>query len=1159
MLKGMLLACLLLTSALSIFAQSPSKKGSSQPSKITVNLSNVPLKEVLSAIQKASNYRFLYNTKLIDESQKVSVSATNEDVLRVVDELFSGLDIQHKVMDKQIVLSPKSSRKIAGDGLDDQDVAAHSGNRIVKGRVVDDKGEAIPGVSIMVQGTSFGAVTTADGFFLIKVPEGKKHIKFSFIGYTPVTLTVTEKESYNVVMVPDSKRLDEVVVTGYQKISKERASGAFVKVNTESLEKKTTANILDKLEGQTSGVLFDSKGNISIRGISTMRAESKPLVVVDGFPIEGSIETINPNDIESITVLKDAAAASIWGARAANGVIVIVSKRTGEKGAPRVELSSSVSVTDQPDLFDLPIASTKSFLEMEKFLADNKWQSLPFGSSQYPLTQGIDAYLKLNAGKITQAEADNIISSLQNVDVRKEFNDLFLRNSVRSQYDLSISGRGDRNFYYMSLNYNDNQSISKGNENDRLITTLRLSSDISKRIKVNAGLSASIRNTLSNGMGLNMLSNIPQYQRILDDNGGFIPQPKTYYQSTKEGLVAKGYPYNWDYNLYQEYLNKDSKAKNTDLKMNLGVSINILEGLDFDGGVQYEWGSSKSRNLSNENTYYVRDMVNTFTTISNGSVVTNMPKGSIVSEAFGNYDVLTSRGQLNLDRSFNEGKHAINAIAGVEVRKLVSEGTGLTKYGFDPQSLQFVTINSNTMYPTAISGQRRVIGDPTSFSYEENRFLSYYGNAAYTYDEKYTLTASARLDDSNLFGADTKYRNVPLWSAGLNWQLHKEDFFKLSFIDRLNLRMTYGTNGNVDKSTSPYLIANVTKDYNDQHQYAYVMNPQNPNLRWEKTSVVNFGIDYSMFNSRVTGSLEYYSKYSKDLLGNVSLNSTYGFQSALMNTAEMSNKGIDWNINVLVVDKAIKWNTGFNLSYNKNVVEKVDMPSKTIMAYLQGSPMVGKPLNYMYSYRWAGLSSTGAPQIYNEKNEKIDFKSDLSDVAALVYEGTTIPKYYGNFQNDFSYKGVRLSVMMTYKFGYVFRTPSISYYSLQSVLNRYYIPEEFDNRWRKPGDENVTDVPKMPENFAELNGKYDSYSSSSSKTVEDASHIRLKEIILSYDLPKSVISPLRLKSLNLGVQARNVAVILFNKSGIDPEASPFMLGYGLPVKPEITFSLKAVF
>ncbi|MBI9057212.1 MAG: SusC/RagA family TonB-linked outer membrane protein [Labilibaculum sp.] len=1123
---------------------------------LNIQMKDASVEEVLEQIQTQCNYDFIYDYEYVSELDNVDVDFNSASLDVVLYEILKDSNLDYRLEDEVIILFPREVAKPVSTESNKNEIEQEK--KSVTGQVTDKDGVRLPGVSVVVKGTSTGVATNIDGEYTLEIEGNKAVLIYSFVGMLPQEIVYSGQKNQNVTLLADSEQMNEVVVTGYQTISKERATGAFEKVSSKVLDEKSTFKLLDKLEGQTSGVLFDKSGNMTIRGVSTMNASRAPLIVVDGFPIEGNLETINPNDIDNITVLKDAAAASIWGARAANGVIVVVSKKNGKKGKPRVEFSSTLSITGQPDLDDQPVASTASFLGAEKFLADNGWQTLPQGANQYPITQGMDAYLRLNEGLITQVESDQIINGLKSVDVRDEFADLFLRKAVRQQYNLSVSGAGEKNNYFLSLSYDDNDDFAKGNDSDRLIANMRLSSELSDRITVNAGISATLRNNYNNGISIGSLASVPQYQTILDANGNYVPQPYSYYQPTKESLVAQGYPYNWDYNLYQEYENKDNSTKNTDLRMNVGVNVKLLKGLDFDGRYQYEMGNTEGENLYNEDTYYVRGAVNRYTHIDNGEIITNFPKGHVFSESFRSYRSFTTRGQLNFNRSFNDGKHQINAIAGMEVRKVTGESSSLTKYGYDPQSLQYVAVNHNEQYTAAISGSKLRIGDATKFTEEEDRFLSYYGNAAYTYNDKYTFTASARLDDSNLFGADSKYRNVPLWSTGVNWQLHKEDFMKSDLINRLTLRMTYGTNGNVSKTTSPYLIASVTKDYRDQHQYAYVQNPKNPNLRWEKTAVVNLGVDYAIWNNRVSGSLEYYTKYSTDLLGNVSLNATYGFDSALMNFAEMSNKGIDASVNVAVVNKKVKWNTIVNFSYNKNRVEKVEVPDETVSSYIGGVAREGKPLQYMYSYKWAGLSNEGYPQVYNENGEAIDHETQLEDYKALKYQGTTTPKYYGSWQNVVSYKGLRLSMLMTYKLGYRFRKPTISYSSLNSSMNRNWVHEDYDKRWQKAGDELNTDIPVLPENFSNIGRYFGSYTSLSDNLVESASHIRFREVILSYNLPKQWIKSLAMESLTIGAQARNLGVITFNDSGIDPENIPYLGGYGTP-KPEFTFSLKATF
>ncbi|WP_321299020.1 SusC/RagA family TonB-linked outer membrane protein [Marinifilum fragile] len=1126
----------------------------SQNKRFNMELTNQTLIEVFEEIRNNSEFSFVYDLDDVEGIMDVNVSEKDATVEEILNSCFENTNLTYEVIDKVVVVKQKPYVAPKSEQQEKKEI---------KGRVTDDQGVPLPGVSVVIKGTSVGGATDIDGKYAIEVENDNAVLVFSFVGMLPQEVTYKGQFVQNVTLTADTEQMAEVVVTGYQSISRERASGAFEKVDSEVLDQKSTLNVVDKLEGQAAGVLFDNDGNITIRGISTMNANSKPLYVVDGFPIEGDLETLNPNDIESMTVLKDAAAASIWGARAANGVIVIVSKKNAKKGKPVVEFSSTLSIADHPDLYDLPVASTEKFLEVEKFLADNGWQNLPSGANQYPITQGMDTYLKLNDGQINQSQADAIINQLKGVDVRDEFADLFLRKSVRQQYNLAISGASDHSNYRMSLSYDDNKTSSKENKNDRLIANLRINTKVTDRINVNAGISTTLRNQYNNGIGIQSVLGAPQYQTILDANGNYVPQPRSYYQPTKESLVAQGYPYSWDYNLYQEFQNKDNTIQQKDIRMNVGVNVKLIDGLDFEGRYQYEWGNREGENLYNEETYNVRNRVNSFTYIEDGNIISNFPKGHIFSQSFSKYKTFTTRGQLNFNRAFDDNKHQLNALAGMEIRKYTSESSTYSKYGYDPQSLQYISVNHNELYTSAISGSKRNIGDETSFGHLEDRFVSYYGNMAYTYNDKYTLTASARLDDSNLFGADSKYRNVPLWSTGLNWQVHKEDFMNLDFVNRLNFRLTYGTNGNVDKNTSPYLIAEVAKDWSDQHQYAYLKNPKNPNLRWEKTAVVNVGVDYSLFSNRVSGSIEYYSKNSTDLLGNVSLNSTYGFSSALMNFAEMTNKGIDASVNVGILNKGVKWNSILNFSYNKNKVEKVEMPDETVSSYIRGVARVGKPLHYLYSYRWAGLSNEGLPQIYNENGEVIDHETPLEDSSALKYEGNLIPKFYGSLTNVFSYKGFSLSTLFTYKFGHKFRVPTINYSDLNSSLNRNYVHEDYVRRWQKPGDEALTDIPVLPTDLSQIGSYFNSYTQLSDNRVESASHIRFKEVILNYELPKKFVETLKLRALNVGVQVRNLGVITFNDSGLDPEYVPRVVSNqslsGMPLKPEYTFSLKATF
>ncbi|WP_157471367.1 TonB-dependent receptor [Marinifilum fragile] len=710
----------------------------------------------------------------------------------------------------------------------------------------------------------------------------------------------------------------------------------------------------------------------------------------------------------------------------------------------------------------------------------------------------------------------------------------------------------------MSLNYADTKGFSRENDDDRIITNIRLNTQLNSRLKADMGASFTIRQRKENGIPLSEINNISQYQSILDENGNYIPQSHFYDQGTKDYAASLGYPYNWDYNIKQEFDNKDNSIDKKDVKLFAGLNYKILKGLDFDAKFQYEWGNTELEQVFNEQTFYTRNLVNYYTSLDkNGDLINSIPKGVILNKDNSNYKSFTFRSQINFNREFNDGLYKINAIAGIETRKHVTQGYGLKKYGYDPESLQYVSVNYAMKVPVGFAGAKTFISEGTTFTEVENRFASYYSNFAFTYADKYTFTGSARLDDSNLFGADDKYRSTPLWSSGINWQINKEDFFNLSFVDRLNLRVTYGLNGNVDKSTSPYLIAGVATDRYTQLQYAYIMNPENPSLRWEKTAVTNFGVDYALFNHRLNGSLEYYMKNSTDLLSNVNLNSTVGFSSALLNNGKLENQGLDISVNYAALINKFKWNVGMNFSYNKSKVKRVEMPNETVSGYIGGSLMEGKPLSYLYSYKWAGLSEEGTPQIYNENGDKIDHNTTLEDVKGLKYEGSRVPMYYGSLSNRFSYKNFSLSMLFVYKMKYVFRKPTISYDVLPNQPGIKHIHEDFEKRWMRSGDENITDIPKLPQYRNDGINYYNLYSANGSHNVLDGSHIRFKELIFAYELPKQYLKQLKLSALKLSFQMRNIAVLTFNKDHIDPENIPSM--YRLPQEPEYTFGLKASF
>lgn len=1039
----------------------------------------------------------------------------------------------------------------------------------VKGEVVDSLKRPLQGVTVRVKGSDMQTTTNQNGHYeILQVPQGSR-ILFSLIGYE--TLEMLARDTMvNALLHLKYRVLNEVeiVSTGYQSLPKDRATGSFSSIGQDKLGLKVAHNLRDKLEGELSGLLFDASTEgteLTIRGRSTIYAEAAPLIVVDGFPITQGLESINPNDVDNITVLKDAAAASIWGIRAANGVIVVTTKKGAKHDKPVVEFSTNQSITPRVSLSRLRWAPTSSLLAFEKHVTGNYDISFPTAGTPYIYTKGLLTYMELKEGLITQGEADAIISGLSQVDVRDELDRLFRQNALWSQYNLAIGATGNRHTYRTSVAYDANRAELRGDKSRRVLANLQSSVNINPALRLDNHINLLFDSRTKNGVnGLDMLS---QYERILDENGNYLPTTRfgDIYKPIRDEFVAQGWPYPWDFNLKQEYDNKNDRTNQVQLRAQTALNYRITNYLSATASYQYEWEQQKQTILSNEHSYQVRSMVNDYTTYdsSTGQLVSAIPKGSFLQEVFENKKNHTLRLQLNLDESFANGDHNIVAIAGYEARQELREGTDLTRYGYDPQSLTFANIQYGRTFKKTPSGQE-AIPDPTSFTFNEDRFISYYVNGSYAFKKRYTLSGSIRLDDTNLFGSSSKYRNVPLYSIGARWDIHQEEFFdESSVLSQLSLRVTQGSNGNVHKGTSPFLQIATERDTEVGILSGAISSIKNPLLRLERTVVNNVGIDFGLFNNRLTGSVEYYNRRSRDLLSTVTFPGILGFSSALVNAGKMENQGIDLSLNAeLLRGQKFSYTTTLYFSYNKNRVTAVEFQDNTYSRLYDGIPIQGLPLRYIYSYRYAGLDAAGQAQAYNEHGQIVNAFFQVQNNTgewvpfsfnpeALIYGGTITPRYYGSWVNHFVYKRAFLRILTTYKLGHVFRYRDI--WTPFGSPSRYYLHEDFDRRWKQPGDEKVTDIPRLLNGLNDEAGNSVDFYSAGNQLVDNASHIRIKEVIVGYHLENRLLNKYGVRSLGLSFQAQNLAVLTFNSKRRDPENEL------LPQPPTYTFNLNVYF
>ncbi len=1132
----------------------------------------VTIDEVFEIIMNQTKYRFLYPEDLFKDSPKVQLKKGTVSV----DKLLKN-SITNKSFN--LVLS-KNNTILIKRKKDQQEIR-------ISGKVVDSKGIPIPGVTVLIKGTFRGVATDIDGNYKISVMNKENVLVFSALGFKAVEIVVGDQKTINVTLEESVEGLDEVTIvsTGYQKISKERATGSYAVVKSDDLDKIPGSNAIMKLEGQVPGLQIDllesdntfvygnllpgTEGNTSynfrIRGQSTYKAEEMPLIVLDGIPTELDIRTLNPKDIDKITFLKDAASASIYGARAANGVIVIDTKK-GKQGKTRINYSQSYTFSTKPSLSSLPLMNSSQVLDLEQELIDKSMVYDPASASSLysatPISQGMEIMFQELRGDITSTEKEAALNVLKNRNNYGQIEQYLLQSSEAITHDLSLSGGQNDYRYFTSVSFAKEKTQAKGSEGKRFTLTANQDFKLFNYASLSTSLKGSFFDYSQNSLGLSPLESslttyLP-YDQIVDGNGNSVDYYTAFYSAQSKSFENAGY-LPWTYNYIDELENKDSRIKEQNYSANIALTLPFGKGLNAVTNYYIERSYFDNPNYHNENTFYTRNLINstTYQDPNTGDLTQGVPNGGILQKNTYVKESYTARTQLNYNNVFNN-KHAIDAIAGIEVRQIREKTAGGTLFGYNEQTQTSVDLPSSTY--TSVYGWTDNISYGNKDKDVRRRFLSYYGNAAYTYDNKYTISGSIRLDDYNNFGVDKKYRRTPLWSSGAKWNITKEAFLKdVDVINNLSFRMSYGFNGNISLTTFPFTSISISNsDYNlSQLPYAFISAAANPSLRWEKTGILNFGLDFSLLNNRLSGTLEYYTKNSKDLIQDFPVSEFYGLpnNSLTRNTATLESKGIDFNLNGVVLKaKDFSLNTSFVLSYNKS--EVTDSRYESYANYLNGTgstpPIIGYGLNSLFAFRSAGLDENGSVLVYNKDGETVDVYSPLTDIEDMEYMGTSTPKYYGSINLSINYKKWTAYALATYKLDYVLFRPSFNnYITRYGTFSGYDLNKEIDNRWRQAGDEATTNVPGVQG----MGGYgYSRYRFGSDKVI-GGDHIRLREVSLSYDL-SNAFDKTFVKGASLSFTARNLGLLWKkNKDGIDPDFLPYTAGTQIKLPPTAMYSL----
>lgn len=1044
----------------------------------------------------------------------------------------------------------------------------------ITGVINNSQGNTLSGATIQILNQKATTTSKTDGTFNISSQTPAGTLKVSYLGYQSkeIQFNASSLNRFTITLEENNTELKqiEIISTGYQTIDRSKTAGSYVQIDNKLLNRSVSTNLTDRLRNLVPGMYFKDQGSqtptiarspneknlgITIRGESTFNASKQPLIVLDNFPYEGEISNINPNDVESITILKDASAASIWGAKSGNGVIVITTKKGKPNQKLQVDFNTNLTIRNKENLYySNSYLDSKTFIEIEQFLFNKGYFDAQLNASNgaavvSPAVELMAKY-KTATNEQQRKEIQNQLEVLKTKDVRDDYTKYLYQSAINQQYSLGLRGGNENLTYTLSVGHDNNRSSLIKNGYQRTSIHSLNSYKPFKNLELTVGINYSNNKTLLNNevgyrtetTGTPYGSGLP-YNSLADENRNALPVLKGLRMSYLDKMSAQGF-LDWTYKPLEEINLSDHQIKVNDLLLKFGAKYQIIPQLKIELNYQNEHQTILEKNYRSQNTYYTRNLINQFSVYdsSKGTFTYNFPKGGILDTYNADWNQNNFRTQFNFEQ--NIGKHQLSALAGAEIQELTTEGFGRTTIGYNDQfGLSTGKINYGTAYPINPAGSAFLPSPNTSVIGIVNRNLSYFAIANYNYNGKYTLNISGRKDGANLFGAKANDKIAPFWSAGLGWTIDKEEFFHLQWVPNLRIRASYGYQGSTSTIGSAYLTGNYRVDSDTGAPLLSISTAPNPQLQWENIRTINLALDFSTKNNILNGTIEWYSKKSKNLIQTTPLASQTGFREYQANTGSLKANGLDLSLQSQNISGKFAWNTILLFSAVENKVLRYDLKRTSISSLTEG-----KPIDGLFTYKWAGLNpNNGNPRGYLNGNASEDYAAIINNYAvdSLVYSGSKTPTSYGAIRNDFRYKGFSLSINISYKLGYFLRanTVSTNYTDLINggAHSDYYL------QWKQPGDEIKTHVPSI---IYPGNPQRNNFYANSEILIERADNIQLQDIRFGYELGKSILEKLNFSNINVFAFANNLGAIWY-KSKLKPypiAPVPFSISFGLTAK-----------
>ncbi len=1095
-----------------------------------------------------------------------------------------------------------------------------STKHVVKGIVVDDAGEPLIGAAVQVkQGSrTWGGITDLDGNFSFEIPvsilETKPVMEISFVGFKKSKQNIDAKtKSYRITLSSDAA-IEEVVVTGYGNIDARKKTSAITSLKMDDILGPGMTSIEQALEGRVPDMIFmQNSGEVGatarmrIRGTSTLIGNREPLWVLDGIPLSDPVDVtteqlndpdyvnyignaisgINPEDIERIDILKDAAATALYGTRAANGVIIITTKK-GHIGAPSISYSTQMKVIRRPRYTDgnINLMNSQERMQFGKDLIDLHY-TFP---SNMTMVGYEGAYMDYVNGLINRDEFQDQVTHFETVNT--DWFDILSRDALTQTHTLSLSGGSEKTRYYASLGYTGEDGVVRTQYNDRYTATMNLQTDLTNSLTAKFRLNGSVskKDYLPGEVSaLDYAYNTTRALPAFNEDGSLYYYKRHAYNIGSNGSNGAT---KYNYNILNEINNTSQTHNSNSLIAQFDLMYRFKQLLDVNLTASYQRSASDNETWYGEKSNYVAQLKNGEegdTPIPGTAGKCELPYGGVLKKSNSTSENLTARLQANLRHTIGT-KHLLSASLGYEVNMVRTDGYSDEARGyFKERGMKFV----NSMTPEDIAEfpdyAAWLAKNHRSVTSGKTNKLSGYLTLSYSYSDYFTLNANGRFDASNKFGSRSNEKLLPVWSVSGMFNL-KETFFKdWEFLDDMRMRASYGKTGNMVDGQTPNLLINrgsVDTYFNEYTSTVYAL--PNPNLKWEQTDQVNGGIDFSFFNRRLTVGFDAYYKKTKDAFTTVNVPAINGVTAYVMNGSDITNKGFSISLSGYPIQtKDWSWFLSTHYSYVKNKVGDDIVNEYDIDHYLNGTAIIsGESIGTFYSYKFLGLSpQDGAPMFddYGDRRHLLEGKS-LEDIVKLVLvnSGSREPKFSGAFFSTLKWKQLTLSTSFNYSLGSKIRMFSLYSDILGGISSENNVRKEFVERWQVPGDEKRTNYPALISPGSDAYQSYRYHWSSNAESAQQGfksfaknvwtmydqsdirvvsgNYLRLSQLSIRYQFPSQMLKKTPFKNLSMDFSTNNVFTLCSSKlKGQDPSQSGFAANTVLSIRPSYTFGLRVSF